>query len=55
MVADLLSTRQYRARLQELGMIKIRRVGLGWRMWWTGPWLSTHLVTATKPRAAEDR
>lgn len=55
MVADLLSTRQYRARLQELGMTKIHRIGLGWRMWWTGPWLSTHLVIATKPIAAEDR
>jgi arsenite methyltransferase len=49
MIADLLATRQYRGRLQELGMADVERVGLGWRMWWTGPWLATHLVTATKP------
>jgi len=49
MIADLLATRQYRRCLQELGMVNVRRSRLGWRMWWTGPWLPTHLVTATKP------
>jgi arsenite methyltransferase len=51
MIADLAATRSYTARLQDLGMIDVRRVNLGWRMWWTGPWLPTHLVTATKPSA----
>jgi arsenite methyltransferase len=50
MIADLLRTRQYCATLKALGMTNIDRVALGWRMWWTGPWLSTHLVTATKPK-----
>ena len=22
---------------------------LGWRMWWSGPWVRTTLITATKP------
>jgi arsenite methyltransferase len=48
MIADLAATRRYAARLRELGMTDVRRASLGWRMWWTGPWLSTHLVTATK-------
>ena len=50
MIADLSATRQYTARLKELGMTNVERTNLGWRMWWTGPWLSTHLVTASKPK-----
>lgn len=50
MIADLSSTGQYLARLKELGMTNLGRVNLGWRMWWTGPWLSTDLVTASKPK-----
>lgn len=50
MIADLLATRQYSARLKKLGLVNVERTSLGWRMWWTGPWLSTHLVTATKPK-----
>jgi len=50
MIADLLATRQYRTRLEQLSMTNVDRIGLGWRMWWTGPWLSTQLVTATKPK-----
>jgi SAM-dependent methyltransferase len=48
LIADLWATRQYRTRLARLGMIDITRRGLGWRMWWSGPWLPTRLVTATK-------
>lgn len=50
MIADLSATRQYLARLNDLGMTNVERINLGWRMWWTGPWLSTHLVTASKPK-----
>ena len=50
MIADLLATRQYREQLAKLGMADVARRGLGWRMWWSGPWLPTHLVTATKPK-----
>jgi arsenite methyltransferase len=49
LIADIWATGRYRAHLSELGMIDVARRGLGWRMWWSGPWLSTHLVTATKP------
>lgn len=27
----------------------VERRYLGWRMWWSGPWLATRLVTATRP------
>jgi ubiquinone/menaquinone biosynthesis C-methylase UbiE len=50
-IADMFSTGRYRDHLAELGMIEVARRGLGWRMWWSGPWLPTRLVTATKPSA----
>jgi arsenite methyltransferase len=49
LIADIWFTGRYQARLAELGMTRVARRGLGWRMWWSGPWLPTRLVTATKP------
>src|SRR3954466_13771175 len=40
---------RYRDRLGELGMTEVARRGLGWRLWWSGPWLRTRLVTSAKP------
>ncbi|AHI01096.1 class I SAM-dependent methyltransferase [Kutzneria viridogrisea] len=48
-IADISATGLYRRRLTELGMAEVRDRGLGWRMWWGGPWMPTRLVTATKP------
>lgn len=50
MIADLWFTSQYHSRLAEFGMTEVTRRQLGWRMWWTGPWLATYLVTARKPQ-----
>jgi arsenite methyltransferase len=50
MIADLRGTKRCRECLTGLGMAEVTRRDLGWRMWWSGPWLPTHLVTATKPR-----
>jgi SAM-dependent methyltransferase len=47
--ADIWATGRYRTHLSEIGMIDVARRGLGWRMWWSGPWLPTRLVTAIKP------
>jgi ubiquinone/menaquinone biosynthesis C-methylase UbiE len=49
LLADLFSTAEYAAAAEALGMRDVRRRGLGWRMWWSGPWLATTLVTATRP------
>ena len=49
LIADLWATRLYRAHLEKLGLSDVSRRSLGWRMWWSGPWLPTFLVTATKP------
>lgn len=51
-VFDIQSAKQYQARLAELGVPAQRR-GLGWRGWWTGPWMATSLVSATKQAHAK--
>jgi arsenite methyltransferase len=48
-IADLWATRQHAAALRELGWLDVRHRNVGWRMWYGGPWVSTRLVTATKP------
>ncbi len=50
MIADLWATGLYRTHLEKLGLANVARRNLGWRMWWSGPWLPTHLVTAVKPK-----
>jgi ubiquinone/menaquinone biosynthesis C-methylase UbiE len=48
-IADIFCTQDYMARLAALGATDVARRNLGWRSWWSGPWLSTYLITATKP------
>lgn len=52
MIADIMATGEYLEELQNLGMINVGCNNLGWRMWWSGPWLATRLVTAIKPKPA---
>jgi arsenite methyltransferase len=49
MIADIGGTRQYRGQLIRLGMRDVCRRSLGWRLWWSGPWPATRLVSAVKP------
>ncbi|WP_236029848.1 class I SAM-dependent methyltransferase [Paractinoplanes lichenicola] len=49
LLADLSHTHQYEQRARELGLQDVSRRGLGWRQWWSGPWLPTRLVSARKP------
>jgi len=50
-IADLWETSKHAGHLQRQGWQDVRRRSVGWRMWYGGPWpwLSTRLVTATKP------
>ncbi|OBI49744.1 methyltransferase [Mycobacterium kyorinense] len=48
-IADLWDTRRHAAQLRELGWQDVQHRNVGWRMWYGGPWVSTRLVTATKP------
>jgi SAM-dependent methyltransferase len=49
LIADLRHSARYRHVLTKLRMADVTCRGLGWRMWWSGPWLPTRLVTATRP------
>ncbi len=51
LIADISATAQYKVRLAALGALDITRRNLGWRLWWSGPWMPTYLLTATKPGA----
>jgi len=48
-IADILRVAQYRKRLVASGARNVVQANLGWRMWWGGPWLSTSLITASRP------
>jgi ubiquinone/menaquinone biosynthesis C-methylase UbiE len=50
LIADISKSAQYQRHLRARGIDSARR-SLGWRTWWGGPWMSTMLVTATKPAA----
>jgi ubiquinone/menaquinone biosynthesis C-methylase UbiE len=49
-IVDLWETKQHAEHLRNQGWQQVERTSVGWRMWYGGPWISTHLVTATKPR-----
>jgi cyclopropane fatty-acyl-phospholipid synthase-like methyltransferase len=49
-IVDIFGTRRYAARLNERRLENVNRRDLGMRLWWGGPWVPTHLVTAAKPQ-----
>jgi arsenite methyltransferase len=49
-IVDIKGTNEYRACLYGAGITQLGMRDLGWRAWWTGPWVPTKLITATKPR-----
>jgi ubiquinone/menaquinone biosynthesis C-methylase UbiE len=49
LIADIKAVDEYLKQLRKVGMVDITHRGLGWRMWWGGPWMATRLVTAIKP------
>lgn len=48
-IADIQRVEEYRQLLVDLDISDVSATSLGWRMWWTGPWMRTVLVTGTKP------
>lgn len=48
-IADIRFTAEYVTRLRENGFGEMQHRNLGWRFWWGGPWLATHLVSTRKP------
>ncbi len=48
-IVDIAKVREYERRLTQLGAIELSVRGAGWRMWWSGPWMATRILRATKP------
>lgn len=52
LIADIFQSHRYMKRLRLHGARNVGRRSLGWRMWWSGPWVRTMLITATKGHRA---
>ncbi len=52
LVVDISRTREYHQRLSELGAADVTTRDAGWRLWWSGPWMRSRVVTARKPGMA---
>jgi len=48
LIIDIQRTREYAAELRQLGLTVIGPARLGWRSWWTGPWMAASEVDATR-------
>lgn len=48
-ILDISRTREYERRLADLGARDLVARAAGWRVWWSGPWMASRTVTATKP------
>ncbi len=50
LIVDIRRTSEYAATLRGLGVNVTPPVSLGWRMWWSGPWMKTRYLSAVKHR-----
>ncbi|HEY4223539.1 MAG TPA: class I SAM-dependent methyltransferase [Myxococcota bacterium] len=50
-IADLAFTADHARTLTALGLVDVKRRGLGWRLWWGPGYPATALITASKPAA----
>ena len=48
-ILDISRTAEYAARLTEPGARDLIKRPAGWRVWWSGPWMASTIVTASKP------
>jgi ubiquinone/menaquinone biosynthesis C-methylase UbiE len=47
LIVDIQRTREYAAELRQLGLAVIGPARLGWRSWWSGPWMAAAELDAT--------
>ncbi|MFT3799385.1 class I SAM-dependent methyltransferase [Microbacterium sp.] len=48
LIVDIQRTREYAAELQRLGLTVSGPTRLGWRSWWTGPWMAATELDAIR-------
>ena len=49
-IVDLPKIREYTVTLSELSGTTVTARDVGWRMWWSGPWMRSQVLTVTKAR-----
>lgn len=53
-IVDIRRGREYATELRRLGLTVEGPRGLGWRLWWGGPWMSSAVVVAARQGASQD-
>ncbi len=48
LIVDISKVAEYKKELGELGITPDEDAPAGWRMWWSGPWMSTRILTADR-------
>jgi arsenite methyltransferase len=48
LIVDISKVREYRKSLEDLSVVPTADTPAGWRMWWSGPWMSTRILTAQR-------
>jgi arsenite methyltransferase len=48
LIVDISKVTEYRKSLDLLGIHPTADAPAGWRMWWSGPWMSTRILTAER-------
>lgn len=55
LIADIRRTAEYRDDLAAAGLTVADPEPLGWRGWWSGPWMATTAITAHQPQPESAR
>jgi SAM-dependent methyltransferase len=48
LIVDISKVTEYKKSLDALGVVATSDTSAGWRMWWSGPWMSTRILTAVR-------
>lgn len=48
LIVDISKVTEYKKELAALGISPTSDAPAGWRMWWSGPWMSTRILTASR-------
>jgi SAM-dependent methyltransferase len=49
-IVDISKVAEYKDVLRERSLVPQTDQNVGWRMWWSGPWMGTRILTAVAPR-----
>jgi ubiquinone/menaquinone biosynthesis C-methylase UbiE len=48
LIVDISKVAEYRKELGKLNITPSEDSPAGWRMWWSGPWMGTRILSATR-------